>query len=200
MLQFGYTYLDSEYTDYTIVTTSANEIARLTLGNGKACTEIAPLDPNSPAVGANRGCLASYNGNELERTPKHAALVNAIYTNNLLDTGLDWFGAVNVRYQDSRWVDDYNSIKFEAHSRTNISLGVESDAWDVQLYVNNLFDDDTIITGGFNPGIANASFGFGFVQAGGLGVNAGPKLAADINANIPDPRIVGVRANFRFGK
>ncbi|MEE4184963.1 MAG: TonB-dependent receptor, partial [Gammaproteobacteria bacterium] len=193
-LSGSYTFQDSEYTDYTILTRSANDIARIQLGNGQGCLRIEAFE------GTNQlGCVASFNGNELERAPRNAFALNANYTDTLGDTGFDWYGEVNFRYQGSRWLEQFNIVELQAYSRTNIALGLVKDAWDVQFYVANLFDDDTVITGGANPGIPTASFGFGFV---GIppSINAGPKLPNDVYANLPDPRLVGVRVNLRFGQ
>jgi outer membrane receptor protein involved in Fe transport len=189
----GYTYLDSEYTDYTVKTSSFGDIARTQIGNGKGCLELTTFDNGDPA------CLLSYNGNELERTPKHAFQFNGTYTAALFDTGNDWYATVNYRYQDERWLEQYNITKFQAYSRTNASVGIESDVWNLQLYVNNLFDDDTVISGGANPGLPTGSFGFGFLGTFPPGVNAGPKLPSDVYINLPDPRVIGLRLNLMFG-
>ena len=197
----GYTYLTSEYTDYSFLTRSANDIGRTALGpSGRACTPTPDTDSNGlfTAPDGTILCNASLNGNEVERVPKHAVLVNANYTNALFDTGLEWFGEINWRYQDSRWLEQWNIVEFRAYSLTNISAGIIADFWDVQFYVTNVFDDDTVISGGANPGIPTGSFGFGFTP--GPQVNAGPKLPSDVYINLPNPRLIGVRANFRFGE
>jgi outer membrane receptor protein involved in Fe transport len=199
----GYTYLDTEYTDYTFVSKSVGDISRANFGTpGQNCSELAPLPGGDPD---DVGCVISLNGNELERAPKNAALVNLSYTNNLFDTGMEWYGETNYRYQDSRYMESWNIVEFKAYSLTDLRLGILSDVWDVQFYVTNVFDDDTVISGGPNPGIPTGSFGFGFslppsFAQGGPGINAGPKLPSDIYANLPTPRIFGVSAKFRFGE
>ena len=195
--QVGYTFLDSEYTDYTVITPSPGDIARINAGKpSEVCSELA-LIPGSE--GARVGCVMSFNGNELERVPRHAWLVNLNYTNSLFDTGLEWFSEVNYRYQDSRWVEAWNIVQFPSYSLTDVRFGILADRWDVQLYVTNIFDDDTPISGGANPGIATGSFGFGLAPPPFPGVNAGPKLPSDAYINMPNPRIFGVNAKFRFG-
>jgi outer membrane receptor protein involved in Fe transport len=199
----GYTFLDSEYTDYTITTKSSGDISRVNAGNASEnCSQLAVLDGGNPN---DVGCVMSFNGNELERAPKNAALVNLSYTNNLFDTGMEWYGEANYRYQDKRYMEAFNIVEFKAYSLTDLRFGILADVWDVQLYVNNVFDDDTVTSGGPNPGIPTGSFGFGFslppsFNDGGPGINAGPKLPSDIYANLPNPRIVGVSAKFRFGE
>ena len=63
------------------------------------------------------------------------------------------------------------------------------------------------MSGGANPGIPTGNFGFGFsvpprigAAEGGPGINAGPKLPSDIYINLPNPRIAGINAKFRFGQ
>ncbi len=98
-------------------------------------------------------------------------------------------------------MEAFNIVEFPAYSLTDMRLGLLADAWDIQLYVNNVFDDDTIISGGPNPGIANAQFNFGFTDRGTPpGIVAGPKIPNEIYANLPNPRIAGIRARFRFGQ
>lgn len=190
-LSGGYTYLDSEYTDYTVITQSANDIARGQLGNGKGCTKIMEV----PADSGDVFCEISFNGNELERSPKHAFLLDASYTNNLFDTGLEWFGQINYNWQDSRWMETFNIVELPSYSRTNISAGVMGDIWDVQFYVENVFDDDTVITASGNAGISTAQWRLGLAD----GAVAGPKLPSDTFANLPNPRLIGARINWRFG-
>ena len=194
-VQAGYTYSSTRFTDYTVLSRSANDIARTQIGNGKGCIAISEFADGSP------GCVLSYNGNDLERSPRNAISLNLNYTNNLFDTGKEWFAEANARYQSSRWLEQYNITEFPAYTRLNVSGGILADNWDLQLYINNVFDDETPIAGGANPGLVTGSFGFGFL--GGVfppGVNAGPKLPSDVYINMPDPRIIGARLTYRFGE
>jgi outer membrane receptor protein involved in Fe transport len=199
--QVGYTFLDTEYTDYTIVTQSAGDIARINGGNpNEFCSELAQLEDSNGNPTDQVGCVMSFNGNELERAPRNAWLVNLNYTNNLFDTGMEWYGEANYRYQDSRFVEAFNVVEFPSYSLTDLRFGLMADTWDVQLYINNIFDNDTVISGGPNPGIPTGTFGFGLaVPPFPPGINAGPKLPSDIYVNLPNPRIVGLNAKFRFG-
>lgn len=203
----GYTFLKTEYTDYTITTKSSGDISRINAGNpSQQCQTLAQLEGGDDSRDANNlGCVMSFNGNELERAPRHAWLLNLNYTNNLFDTGSEWYGELNYRYQDSRWMEAFNIVKFPSYSLTDLRFGILANSWDVQLFVQNVFDSDTVISGGPNPGIPTGSFGFGFSLPpsfgdGGPGINAGPKLPSDIYLNLPNPRIVGINAKFRFGK
>jgi outer membrane receptor protein involved in Fe transport len=196
--QIGYTLLSSEYTDYTIITQAPNDIARINAGNpSENCSELAFV----PGSNKDTGCVMSYNGNELEFAPHNALLVNLSYTANLFDTGMEWYGETNFRYQDSRYLEASNETELRAYSLTDLRFGILADRWDVQLFINNVFDDDTVITAGPSPGIPTGSFGFGFVSPPpvGEGINAGPILPSDIFINMPNPRIVGISGKMRFG-
>ncbi len=90
-------------------------------------------------------------------------------------------------------MEAFNIVKFPSYSLTDVRFGIMADKWDVQLFVNNVFDNDTVISGGANPGIPTGSFGFGLASPPpvGQGINAGPKLPSDIYVNLPNPRIIG---------
>ena len=198
--QVGYTFLDSEYTDYDIITQSNGDILRLALSPAQQdCSEKAEL-PGSTATAKQFGCALSFNGNELERAPRNAWLVNANYSRPLMDTNMEWYIEGNYRYQDSRYLEAFNIVQFPSYSLTDVRFGLVEDKWDVQLYVNNVFDNDTVISGGANPGIATGNFGFGIAALFPPSVNAGPKLPSDTYANLPNPRIAGIRASYRFGQ
>ena len=113
---------------------------------------------------------------------------------------MEWYTEANYRYQDKRYLEAFNVVNFESYSLTDLRFGLLADSWDVQLYINNVFDSDTVISGGPNPGIPTGSFGFGLVTPPfPPGINAGPKLPSDVYINLPNPRIVGLNAKFRFG-
>jgi hypothetical protein len=65
----------------------------------------------------------------------------------------------------------------------------------VQFYINNVFDDDTVTSGSAGPGFASAQWRFGIAD----GSVIGPQVPSDGVANLPDPRIIGARFNWRFG-
>jgi outer membrane receptor protein involved in Fe transport len=200
----GYTYLDTEYTDYDIITQSTGDISRLALGEANStCDEIKQIPGTTGDSNSDYGCALSFNGNELERAPKHAFQATLNWSDTLLDTGYDWYTETSFRYQDSRYVEAFNVAEFAAYNITDWRIGIIADTWEVTGFVDNVFDDDTITTGGSNVGLVTGSFGIGVGTTTGLfppGVNAGPKLPSDVYAQLPNPRIAGVRATFRFGE
>ncbi len=188
-LSGGYTYLKSKFTDYRILSQSAADIARVELGPGNGC------DGLFTAPDGDVFCWLNYNGNELERVPRHAFLLDINYTNNLFDTGMEWFGLVNFRYQDSRWLESFNVVELPAYTRTNVSAGVLADSWDLQFYIDNIFDDDTVTSAAGLPGFATSQWRFGIAD----GSVIGPVVPASSAAYLPNPRIIGARFNWRFG-
>ena len=196
----GWTYLDSEYTDYTTITNSASTIVKAAAGPSNSdCSTVDVIpgsDPNDPRF----GCEVSFNGNNIERTPRHAVILNANYTDALFDTGYQWYTEADFTYQSSRYLEQFNIAELRSYNRTNLRLGILADTWDVQFYVDNVFDDDTIQNAGPAVGIPNAQFVIGVATPPDVtAVIAGPNLPQDLYANLPSPRLVGLRVNARFG-
>ena len=166
-LTAAYTHLDTEVTDGRSSTTGALSIA--TAGN---CTvETAPNGATS--------CIIDTTGQELERIPENEIILTSIYrrpVNSNMDLGFD----VTVRYQDERSMAGANLHIFPSFTLVDARIGVETSRWDAYLYVDNVFDDDTIKSGQ----------SYGDLQALG-------NLA--ITAFAPDQRQIGIRANFHFG-
>jgi outer membrane receptor protein involved in Fe transport len=218
----GYTYLDTEYTDFTLPSRSAGELARV--GN---CTRVDDY------LGSGDGtCLATRNGNQFERAPKHAATINLMYEDELQlgDANARYFVELNSRFQDKRFIDNSNDAYVKDYWRLDLRFGVSSGPWDAVLYVENLMDDDTVLSASTGPDIGGSGFRFGFVTTSlqhsvrpypggpvvatyvtpditgqyGNGSNPGPKIvpAPMIRnmwyANLPDPRQVGMRLSYKF--
>jgi outer membrane receptor protein involved in Fe transport len=192
----GYTYLDSEYTDYAVATTGAGELARV--GN---CT-LSPVDPDNPAAG--NVCLADRTGNQLERVPEHS-LVTTLAYRRAIRNDLSWFAEGTFLYQDERFIEDDNSWSLDSYVNLDLRFGLSADKWEVLVYVDNALDDDTIRSGGTGPGIAFGDFRTGALISpapfpGELGttVIAAPALPSSFYVNMPDKRLVGLRASYRF--
>jgi len=179
-LQASYTFLNAKYTEWQVDVRSENNIART--GQCEVVT-----NPENPA---GRLCRINFAGNGLERSPDNAFVGQANYTRALGNTGMEWFVEGNTQFQDSRFLDPENSIEFEPYWLTDMRLGLLADRWDALIYVDNVFDDDTIKTGGSGPDFGPQIRELGFLA--GFGVN-------HYFATAPDPRVIGVRANYRFG-
>ena len=151
----GYTYLDTEYTDFTLPSRSAGELARV--GN---CTRVDDYLGSGDST-----CLATRNGNQFERAPKHAATINLMYEDELQigDASARYFVELNSRFQDKRFIDNSNDAFVKEYWRFDLRAGVSSGPWDAVLYVKNLLDDDTVLSASTGPDIGGSGFRFGFV-------------------------------------
>jgi len=218
----GYTYLDTQYTDFTLPSRSAGELARV--GN---CTRVDDYLGSGDST-----CLATRNGNQFERAPKHAATINLMYEDELQigDANASYFVELNSRFQDKRFIDNSNDAYVNSYWRFDLRAGVSSGPWNAVLYVKNLLDDDTVLSASTGPDIGGSGFRFGFVTTKlqhsvrpfpggpvvatyetpditgqyGNGSNPGPKIvpAPMIRnmwfANLPDPRQVGMKLSYSF--
>jgi iron complex outermembrane receptor protein len=171
-INLAYTYLDAEFEDFTQSSTSAQRAA----GVG-ACP------------GSGDDCLFDFSGNKLDRTPEHAVVGVFDYSAPLPGGELDWFAGTNVSWQDDRFLDEENVTKADAYWMVDARLGLEGDRWSALVYLDNVLDDDTILTGGPGPDFGQQIVETGFLA--GLGVS-------NIFGVLPDPRTFGVRLSYTF--
>jgi outer membrane receptor protein involved in Fe transport len=177
--EFGvnYAYLDTQFTDFPFTSTSSSDAARF-----GSC----PRGPNP------RLCYINLKGKELERAPRHSVIGTARYTQPIGDVfgsaGVKFFIEGDVSAQSERYVDIFNRVKLNDFVQGNVRLGLTSDRWDVLLYVNNVTNDDTVLSANNSPGDVDEAL----FEA----TNFSP--ADDYTATLPDPRIVGIRFSYRF--
>jgi outer membrane receptor protein involved in Fe transport len=191
-LSAAYTWLDPTYTDFMDDTTSIVRAAE----NG-GCTTIvykglAGPDPDDLSDPANGGphCRLDLSGHDLEYTPRNSFVAAVNVNRPLFSTGLNWVLNITTTYQDTRFESTDNYLFFDEYWLTDFSLGLEGDRWDVLFYIDNLMDDDTLKTASSAPDFGRQVTELGFLA--GLGVS-------NNTATLPDPRVVGLRANFAFG-
>jgi outer membrane receptor protein involved in Fe transport len=171
---YGYTWLDTEYIEFNEVTTSENTAAKL--GN------CVPADSNG--TGITDSCLVSRAGKDLERAPEHALVLGANYTQPLAGTNFEWFIEGNATYQSDRFSDPENTTKFDEYSIVDVRFGIESDQWEALIYIDNVFEDDTVTSGSEIPDFASP-------------LN-GPAPSFITLGILPDKRQVGIRAKYNF--
>ena len=134
-------------------------------------------------------CAIDQSGNELERAPQHAFVGNISLTRPFMDTGMDWFTSLNAVYQDERFVDNDNFLKWDDYWMFDFQLGLMSERVDVLLYVENLFDDDTVKSGGSGPDFGPQQAVRGFPASLVQNQYFGP---------VAPPRRAGIRLSYRF--
>ena len=188
---FAYTWLDPEYTDFVDETVSAVRAAAVgecpvvyTGGQGPN-----PGDKTDPANGSP-ACALDLSGHQLENTPENSFVTQLRLQRPLFSTGIDWFIEGNTLWQDKRFESADNWTYWEDFWLTDIRFGFQADKWDFLVYVDNVFDDDTIKAGGSQPDFGEQVSQLGFT--GGFGTSMW-------YGTLPDPRVWGIRANYRFG-
>jgi len=173
-LSGGYTYLDTEYTTFTPFTDAKGGI--VTAGNCE------PVRMQNKMV-----CKTDMTGNELEKAPRHAAVATLSYkAPSFLGDGIDWLAEVDGIYQSERFVDAANTRYMRGYTMADVRVGLSADRWDFLIYVDNVFDDDTV---------KSADVKTGDVDRVVLGINTSTSV---VLATLPDPRTFGVRLNFKY--
>lgn len=186
----SYTYLDSEYTDYTVTGGGAPEVART--GSCNIVTAAGALT-----------CEISRNGNQLEDTPEHSFAAQLGWRDKLGESDWEYFTDLVGRYQSKRFLEDDNTVWVDNYWLADLRFGLQSDHWTVIAFVDNLFDDDKIKSGGTGPGNALADFRFGQVGnaiAGqpSFGLVPSPLIPTNVYANMPDPRTYRLQLGYKF--
>jgi outer membrane receptor protein involved in Fe transport len=178
-LRAAWTYLDATFSDYVEQTRSLQRSAQY---NGPCEIVIKG--------GTTAFCALDFAGNQLERTPKNSVVTSANLTRPFLQTGFDWFAEFNLTFQSKRYLEAENTVYFDEFYLVDARLGLLGDRWDLLMYIDNLFDDNTIKSGGTGPDFGSQVVELGF--SAGLGVSHS-------FGTLPDPRVFGVRARYRFG-
>lgn len=190
-LSAGYTWLNGEYTDYKVLTTSSADPARI--GN---CNLIE--------AGGRMVCEVDRTGFDLERTPDHAWQFTLGYQGpSRIRQGWDAFASFSALYQSERFIEDYNKKILKAYWRANLNFGLATDEWEFAVYVKNLFDDDTITWAGGGPGMPVSDWRLGVAVTTRPGPPTvdfvpSPRIASTVYGYLPDPRQIGIRLNYRF--
>jgi outer membrane receptor protein involved in Fe transport len=216
-LALNYTYLDSEFTDFNISSSGAAEIARVGNCTPVPVVTVVPTAVTQVVAGmavtstvqqtqVTTTCNVSRTGNKLEDTPENAFAAQVSWRDQMAN-GWEWSADFSTRYQGKRFLEDDNSVWVDSYMITDASLGFSNEKWNILLYADNLFDDDTIRSGGSGPGNPVADFRFGQVLRAGPpigtppivgGTIAAPFIPTLIFANLPDPRTVGLRVSYKF--
>jgi iron complex outermembrane receptor protein len=97
--------------------------------------------------------------------------------------GRDWFVRTDATYIGKRYDTIANLAYVPGQLRFNLRAGVRSDKWQVDAFVNNLFDDDTLEASRYNSDSAADPQFFQLVAS---------------EAVLPNRRQFGVTATFRF--
>jgi outer membrane receptor protein involved in Fe transport len=209
-LNFGlaYNYLDAEYVDFKIKSSSLNDLTRNSseiyrssdpiVGNGDyrvgnscplgAISARAAIDGQSGAVVPDMLCEIDLSGNTLEDVPKHSLNLNAMYTAPLLDTGAEWYIEGEYVFQDERFLEQSNDSWVDSYYIVDARIGLMTDSWTATFYVENVFEDETVRSAQTGPGIST-----------GLFINGPPRVRNQVIAYPAPPRVFGLRLQYKFG-
>ena len=177
-LYASWTFLDSEYKDYSQLSSGPAPIADA----GNCTVTSVPPDPK-------QFCDLNLSGRELELVPKHAFIAGLDWQREVV-RGIDVTFGANYIYQSERWTSAFNVVQLSSYSVWDFRFGFQSDAWSILAYVDNAFEDSKVkstFANTYNQGISTAAPPFTFV----LPLNQTPIL--------PPERTYGLRMGYRFG-
>ncbi|MBU2876846.1 MULTISPECIES: TonB-dependent receptor [Aliiglaciecola] len=107
-----------------------------------ACSPI-PLDYGVAATSTEPyNCAATIGGNAPPMLSRFTWSLNATYTVEL-NSDLVSYSRVDYQYRSKRYVEQINTDYLPAYSMVNLRSGIRADNWSIELYVNNLFDEDS---------------------------------------------------------
>jgi iron complex outermembrane receptor protein len=173
----GYSYIDATYGSFIVSTGGPAPIAQV--GN---CTPVV--------LAGSTLCNVDRSGNRMEDSSKHHMVAGLSMSGALAD-GNSWLVEADLTYTSDRFDTADNILKLDSYWMANLRGGVVGDSWEVVGYVDNVFNDDTIKTAYLSTDFSTIAVipfppPFTFVLANGM------------QARMPDPRQVGVRATLRF--
>jgi iron complex outermembrane receptor protein len=131
-MNLAYTYLDTEYTDFTEPSTTA-----LPITDFANCTVVV-------VSGANV-CNVTGNGNRLERAPRHSVVGNVYYEQDLF-AGVEGFVDLSIQHQSSRFLNSANSYVLPAYTNIDLVVGGRGERLSVSAYVENLTNTSKVRT------------------------------------------------------
>lgn len=190
VFNLGYQWLDTEYTDFRV--NSGSPVSAANAGN---CTPVTVQTADGP----ESLCELSYSGNQLEDAPPNNVVYSMRYGKLFGDR--EFFIEADAQWTDDRYTDITNTAYVKAFWNADLRVGLQADNWEVLAYVTNLFDDDTVRSAGGGPGLG-CCFVLGSAIDNGQvppAVDVLVDLPLGVTAFLPPPRIVGLRASYRFG-
>jgi outer membrane receptor protein involved in Fe transport len=99
------------------------------------------VDIDSAQLFGTNGQVA---GNRTPRAPRHTASFSSTWEQPLGAGDFNWFVRGDLVYTGYEYTQVHNLIKTGDAVRVNARLGLRSDVWEITLWVDNLFNDDTV--------------------------------------------------------
>jgi iron complex outermembrane receptor protein len=143
---------------------------------------------------------ANVSGKAFDQTPKFSMSFSPSYRRPI-GSGWDFNGRVDMLYRSKVYIDTTNLAWLAARGVVNLKLGVVKDkTLKVELFANNLFDDDNI-TGGARTGdgVYGTNTACPPCYNPALPVPSAAALTMNlITLGLPEQRTVGLRASYEF--
>lgn len=197
----AYLYTDGEYTDFTEITSSETKIAINGSCKQAILSREVEISGGQTVLVERPACEINWNGHSFERAPEHSFVGGITYSRPLSDA-LEAFGGLDAQWKDEQFVEFENETTLDSYWNFDLRAGVRSERWEVLGYVTNLFDDDTIRSASSQPGLS-CCFVLGVttdLRPNGNGsVGSTAEVPSPKAAFLPPPRVIGVRATYRFG-
>ncbi|MEE4212830.1 MAG: TonB-dependent receptor [Parvularcula sp.] len=97
-----------------------------------------------PDVDGCQSLFGSIAGQTIPRAPRHRAFADLNYTTALGTSDWDFFMGANVTYTSSSFAQVSNLAETGDATEVDARIGVENENFRIQLYVNNLTDEDAV--------------------------------------------------------
>ena len=176
-LSAGYSYIDAQYKDF--VTNGSGVYTIALVGN---CVQ--------EFIGRLNTCQLDRSGHTLERTPRHSLVLGASYEAPL--TGdIDWLIETDVTTQSRRYESSENVLILPSYTLVDLRLGLRAENWELILFANNLFDDDTVQMALNLPDFDSINVAFFPPPFTFILTNA-------LLPTLPNKRQIGVRTSYSF--
>jgi iron complex outermembrane receptor protein len=130
-------------------------------------------------------------GNSLLRQSEVQANATINYR-RALRGNTDWYVRTDVMYTGKQWIGAPNQAEVPAHTYVNLRVGIDAERYSVELWSENLLDDDSPVAGFRDVYFGNA------LPGGGAGGFFDTFFPWRITLSHPRGRQVGVTARFRF--
>jgi outer membrane receptor protein involved in Fe transport len=209
-LRGSYTWLDAEYVNAVVTNSSFTFIAGAgncspTITKPPVNSDDNPLNDIAPVA----VCNVSLDGKKLEDAPS-GKFVGSVGYKRPFAADMSFFVETDFLWVAKRYIEATNESWVEPDTNVDLRLGVRGEKWDVTGYVTNLFNDDTIANVLGGPSLSCCFIlGSGIDLAGqeppanNLETEPGKTVIVELPqfraAFAPDPRVVGIRARYRFG-
>lgn len=127
---FGYTYSKAEF-----------DSGVFDRGALFACApDICTITADGAAVG----------GNQLPRSPENQFTANATFTGSL-PADWSWSLRADFNYLDDVYRESINKIEYGGRNLVNLRLAFDHGPWTIALWGRNIFDDEYVTAGAFQP-------------------------------------------------